>query len=163
MEKEHEKFIRLFQAVAGDYPGAERFLSWLEATDFFSAPASTKFHMSTPGGLVLHSINVAEAAAAMCHWYGMEELATSAAMCGLVHDICKVGVYKPTTRRVRTEDGKTPDFVIEYVTGTVEAVEVKSHFKRTAQRDYIYRRRLFIELIARPRGWVFTEYIEKEK
>lgn len=105
MEKEHEKFIRLFQAVAGDYPGAERFLSWLEATDFFSAPASTKFHMSTPGGLVLHSINVAEAAAAMCHWYGMEELATSAAMCGLVHDICKVGVYKPTTRRVRGEDG----------------------------------------------------------
>ena len=57
----------------------------------------------------------------------------------------------------------TPDFVIEYVTGTVEVVEVKSHFTRTAQRDYIYRRRLFIELIARPRGWVFTEYIEKEQ
>ncbi|MDY5007942.1 hypothetical protein [Candidatus Allofournierella merdipullorum] len=57
----------------------------------------------------------------------------------------------------------TPDFVIEYVNGTVEAVEVKSHFTRTAQRDYIYRRRLFIELIARPRGWVFTEYIEKEQ
>lgn len=43
----------------------------------------------------------------------------------------------------------------------MEAVEVKSHFTRTAQRDYIYRRRLFIELIARPRGWMFTEYIEK--
>ena len=55
----------------------------------------------------------------------------------------------------------TPDFVIEYVTGTVEAVEVKSHFTRTAQRDYIYRRRLFIELIARPRGWIFTEFIER--
>ena len=27
-------------------------------------------------------------------------------MCGLVHDICKVGVYKPTTRRVRNEEGK---------------------------------------------------------
>lgn len=104
MEKEHEKFIRLFDAVAGDYPGAERFLRWLEATDFFTAPASTKYHLSTPGGLVLHSINVAEGAAAMCHWYGMEELATSAAMCGLVHDICKVGIYTPTTRRVRGED-----------------------------------------------------------
>lgn len=80
-------------------------MSWLEATDFFTAPASTKYHMSTPGGLVLHSINVAEGAAAMCHWYGMEELATSAAMCGLVHDICKVGIYTPTTRRVRGEDG----------------------------------------------------------
>ena len=57
----------------------------------------------------------------------------------------------------------TPDFVIEYVNGTVEVVEVKSHFTRTAQRDYIYRRRLFIELVARPRGWVFTEDSEKEK
>lgn len=56
----------------------------------------------------------------------------------------------------------TPDFVIEYVNGTVEAVEVKSHFTRTAQRDYIYRRRLFIELIARPRGWIFTEFIERD-
>ena len=55
----------------------------------------------------------------------------------------------------------TPDFVIEYVSGTVEAVEVKSRFTRTAQRDYIYRRRLFIELIARPRGWVFKEFIEE--
>lgn len=54
----------------------------------------------------------------------------------------------------------TPDFVIEYGNGTVEAVEVKSHFTRTAQRDYIYRRRLFIELIARPKGWIFTEFIE---
>ena len=57
----------------------------------------------------------------------------------------------------------TPDFVIEYVNGMVEVVEVKSRFTRAAQRDYIYRRRLFIERIARPRGWIFTEYIEPEK
>ena len=41
----------------------------------------------------------------MCHRYGMHELADSAIMCGLVHDICKVVVYKPTTRRARGEDG----------------------------------------------------------
>ena len=53
----------------------------------------------------------------------------------------------------------TPDFLIEYADGTVEAVEVKSKFTRRQQRDYIYRRRLFIDLIAEPRGWKFTEII----
>lgn len=53
----------------------------------------------------------------------------------------------------------TPDFLIEYSDGTVEAVEVKSKFTRRQQRDYIYRRRLFIDLIAEPRGWRFTEII----
>lgn len=56
-----------------------------------------------------------------------------------------------------------PDFVLTYADGTVEIVEVKSRFTRRMQRDYIYRRRLFIDLIAEPRGWKFTEwYADKE-
>ena len=56
-----------------------------------------------------------------------------------------------------------PDFVLTYADGTVEIVEVKSKFTRRTQRDYIYRRRLFIDLIAEPRGWRFTEwYADKE-
>lgn len=53
----------------------------------------------------------------------------------------------------------TADFVLTYADGQIEVVEVKSKFTRRAQRDYIYRRRLFIDLIAAPRGWMFTEYI----
>lgn len=53
----------------------------------------------------------------------------------------------------------TPDFLLELPSGKIEAVEVKSKFTRAAQRDYIYRRRLFIDLVAEPRGWMFTEYI----
>ena len=55
----------------------------------------------------------------------------------------------------------TPDFFITYQNGTVEAVEVKSAAVRKLQRDYIYRRRLFIERYARPNGWKFTEYIQE--
>lgn len=56
-----------------------------------------------------------------------------------------------------------PDFVLTYADGTVEIVEVKSKFTRRMQRDYIYRRRLFIDLLAEPRGWKFTEwYADKE-
>lgn len=51
-----------------------------------------------------------------------------------------------------------PDFVLTYADGTVEIVEVKSKFTRRMQRDYIYRRRLFIDLVAEPRGWKFTEW-----
>lgn len=56
----------------------------------------------------------------------------------------------------------TPDFLIYYTDGTVEAVEVKHEAIRKNQRDYIYRRRLFIDMIARPNGWKFTEYIKRE-
>lgn len=56
-----------------------------------------------------------------------------------------------------------PDFVLTYADGTVEIVEVKSRFTRRMQRDYIYRRRLFIDLIAEPRGWKFTEWFADEE
>lgn len=57
----------------------------------------------------------------------------------------------------------TPDFIITYKTGAVEVVEVKHEAIRRNQRDYIYRRRLFIDRYARPNGWVFTEYIKQER
>jgi len=61
----------------------------------------------------------------------------------------------------------TPDFVIEWADGVVEVVEIKCRFTQKSQRDYIYRRRLFIDLVAEPRGWKFTEIItdkeEKQK
>lgn len=53
----------------------------------------------------------------------------------------------------------TADFVLTYADGTTEVVEVKSKFTRRQQRDYIYRRRLFIDLVAEPRGWRFVEHI----
>ena len=53
----------------------------------------------------------------------------------------------------------TADFRLVYADGTVEIVEVKSKFVRRMQRDYPVRRRVFLELIARPAGWKFTEVI----
>lgn len=53
----------------------------------------------------------------------------------------------------------TADFRLKYADGTVEIVEVKSKFVRRMQRDYPVRRRVFLELVARPAGWKFTEII----
>lgn len=56
----------------------------------------------------------------------------------------------------------TADFRLIYADGTVEIVEVKSKFVRRMQRDYPVRRRVFLELFARPAGWKFTEIITAE-
>ena len=53
----------------------------------------------------------------------------------------------------------TADYVLKYADGTVEVVEIKSKFTRRQQRDYIHRRRMFIDLVAEPQHWRFIEHI----
>ena len=60
-----EKFLEIYRENI-TRPGAEEFLKWLESTDFFSAPASTRFHLAQPGGLVEHSVHVYERLKALC-------------------------------------------------------------------------------------------------
>ena len=55
----------------------------------------------------------------------------------------------------------TPDFVLTYKNGLVEVIEVKSKTIRKLQRDYIYRRRLFIDKYCRPNRWIFRESFVK--
>ena len=55
-----EKFIEIYNATI-TREGADKFLEYLlEKTDFFTAPASTRFHGSYEGGLLEHSLNVYE-------------------------------------------------------------------------------------------------------
>ena len=57
MEEKKERFISIFKdKVSRD--GANELLEWLEDSDFFVAPASTKYHGSYEGGLVEHWLNV---------------------------------------------------------------------------------------------------------
>ena len=52
-----ESYIAAFQKHIRR-PGAASLLNWLLTTDFFEAPASTKYHGNFAGGLVLHSMHV---------------------------------------------------------------------------------------------------------
>ncbi|MEG0944382.1 MAG: DUF1064 domain-containing protein [Angelakisella sp.] len=52
-----------------------------------------------------------------------------------------------------------PDFILHYLDGVTEVIEIKSKFTRKKSRDYTLRRRLFIELYARPNGWLWREII----
>ena len=108
-----EKFIELFNTNI-KRPGADKLLEWLEKSDFFEAPASTRFHLAKPGGLVEHSINVYERLRELyydekCRGSdGPVELSDeeeeTIAIVGLLHDICKVGVYKQEPKNQKTYD-----------------------------------------------------------
>ena len=69
--------------------GVEKLIAYLEESDFFTAPASTKFHLACEGGLCEHSVNVFNRLVNMAKAenapYSMETLA----ICGLLHDVCK--------------------------------------------------------------------------
>ena len=42
-------------------PGMDRLMAFIRSSDFYTAPASTKFHLSCEGGLLQHSLNVLDA------------------------------------------------------------------------------------------------------
>ncbi len=81
--------------------GSDRFLTWLSGTDFFTAPASTRYHNAFEGGLVLHSINVYKVLRGKYFEEGDSE--ESFAVCALLHDVCKAQFYKSSTRNVKNE------------------------------------------------------------
>ena len=81
--------------------GGEAFLTWLQGTDFFTAPASTRFHGACKNGLVMHSVNVYNVM--KDRYFEKGENAESYALCGLLHDVCKVNYYTESTRNVKND------------------------------------------------------------
>ena len=82
--------------------GAQQLLDWLKRTDFFTAPASTKYHCACEKGLVMHSLSVFET---MVEQYFEEgDSMESFAICGLLHDVCKAQFYKVSSRNVKNPE-----------------------------------------------------------
>jgi hypothetical protein len=91
-----------------DRDGADKFLEWLEKSDFFTAPASTKRHSAYKGGLCQHSINVYKRFVKILEGeYGpnwSEKVSPeSVAIMGLLHDVCKVDTYVEDMKNVKVD------------------------------------------------------------
>ena len=112
---QREEFLSIFrQHVAR--PGADRLLDWLDhKTDFFTCPASTRFHGACEGGLCMHSLNVYHALHDNFFKEGDSE--ESFAICALLHDLCKANYYKVSTRNVKNDATgqweKVPYYTVE--------------------------------------------------
>jgi hypothetical protein len=103
-----EEFIKIYEENI-KREGAAALLTYLQGpqSDFFNAPCSTRFHGSYPGGLVEHSINVynclvgyAERVKLLAH---REYTPETLAIVSLLHDICKMNIYKQSFRNVKDD------------------------------------------------------------
>jgi len=99
-----EKFLELLSGITR--PGIEQVKDFLIKSDFFTAPCSTKFHLSVPGGLVKHSVNVHKLLSLKSKQYKLEIDPETLLICGLLHDICKVNFYGTDFRNVKNEQGQ---------------------------------------------------------
>lgn len=87
-----EKILGILSRV--DRPGMNELIDWLKGTDFFTAPASTKFHNAKENGLAEHSWNVYNLFCEKLQRFDINMSADSAAIVALLHDVCKIGKYR---------------------------------------------------------------------
>lgn len=146
-----ERFIQIYKEKI-TREGADKLLEFLLKSDFFTAPASTRYHGACEGGLLQHSLNVYDclvdilARPRMKKVYGIEYSDESIAIAGLLHDVCKVNFYKVGTRNVKDENGKwttVPYYTIEdnlpYGHGEKSAYIVSAYMKLTRDEAFAIR------------------------
>ena len=91
-----EQFIEIYNTHI-KRQGAEELLEWIKRTDFFTAPASTRYHCAFEHGLVMHSVSVFNTMVEK-HFDAETDSMESFAICALLHDLCKAQFYKVSTR-----------------------------------------------------------------
>ena len=133
-----EEFISLLKQI--DREGMDKLIEFLERSDFFEAPASTRFHGSFKGGLLEHSMKVYEILKTKT------EDSDSVKIIALLHDICKVNFYKTDYRNAKNEQGvweKVPyytvDDLIPYGHGEKSVMMISEFIKLTPEERYAIR------------------------
>lgn len=101
-----ENYIDLLSST--QRPGIWQLITYLdEETDFFTAPASTKYHGACPGGLLEHSLAVYDNLLKITKLYGLNCERDSLIICALLHDLCKANFYRSGIRnRKNLHSGK---------------------------------------------------------
>lgn len=92
--------------------GMDKVVAELESLGFFTAPASTRFHLNIEGGLLLHSYNVCEMALMLREQVCQKDPSLipslpidSIVIASLLHDTCKSNIYKKCIRREMDSQG----------------------------------------------------------
>lgn len=117
MENNTKAFKERFTEIYKEHikrEGADRLLEYLasDKCDFFTAPASTKFHCSYEGGLCEHSLNVYDCLKSYLESdrvkekFGLSYSDETIAIVSLLHDVCKTNTYIISMRNVKNEKGQ---------------------------------------------------------
>lgn len=139
-----EKFLELLKSV--NRPGMENLISFLEKSDFFTAPASTRFHGSYEGGLLEHSLKVYEIFAEKIKNASLNTPNDTIIISALLHDICKTNFYKTDYRNAKNSRGeweKVPYYTVEdtipYGHGEKSVMMITEYIKLTNEEKYAIR------------------------
>ena len=102
-----ERFIEICKTIERGGTAIFDLLAWLEKTDFYTAPASTKFHGAYPGGLLEHSLNVYDELKRLLKAYPEIKVSEeSIAIAALFHDFCKINFYVPEKKNRKNAIGQ---------------------------------------------------------
>lgn len=141
-----EEFLKLLRCTGRD--GMEDLIAFLEKTDFFKAPASTRFHGDYEGGLLEHSMKVYEILKHKVEnsFVPIEVSKDSLIIIPLLHDICKANFYKVDYRNAKNEFGEwekvpyyTVDDTIPYGHGEKSVMMITEYIKLTPEEKYCIR------------------------
>ena len=141
-----EEFIKLLKSTNRE--GIDKLIEFLEKSDFFTAPASTKFHGAYEGGLAEHSFKVYEILK-----YKVQNCVTdiqvpeeTIIISALLHDICKANFYKTDYRNAKNSFGEwekvpyyTVDDTIPYGHGEKSVMMLTEYIKLTNDEKYSIR------------------------
>ena len=160
---DRQKLIKRFEDEMAKVarPGADKLMDYIRKSDFYTAPASTKYHLACEGGLLQHSLNVLDAlrgilapvtkedgTAAWEYRIAGKAIATipdeSVTIMALLHDICKTHFYGTSTRNVKNDTTgrweKVPFYTVNDMMplghGPKSAMIVKQYTTLTSQEMY---------------------------
>lgn len=141
-----EEFIKLLKETNRE--GIDNLLDFLEKSDFYKAPASTRFHGSKEGGLLEHSMKVYEILEQKVKTsvLPMNVPEESIRIIGLLHDICKTNFYKVDYRNAKNSLGvweKVPYYAVDdsipYGHGEKTVMMLTEYIKLTNEEKYAIR------------------------
>ena len=139
-----DKFLELLRETNRD--GIENLIKFIESTDFFVAPASTRFHGAKENGLLEHSLKVYEILDKKIKDLGLDIPEDTIKISALLHDICKVNFYKIDYRNAKNERGeweKVPYYTVEdtmpYGHGEKSVMMLMEFIRLTADEKYAIR------------------------
>ena len=130
VDKNQETALFLLQAVKRS--GIESLIVFLCESDYFTAPASSRFHNSFPGGLCLHSLNLVHSFNAVNKQLLTPLPVDSVVICGLLHDLCKVNTYLKTDAGYESVNGIKGH-------ATVSLARIGEYIKLTPKEEDIIR------------------------
>ena len=139
-----EEFLKLLQSVKRE--GMENLINFLNKSDFFTAPASTRFHGSYEGGLLEHSMKVYEIFKEKVKNSGLNVPEDTIIISALLHDICKTNFYKVDYRNAKNARGeweRVPYYTIEdtipFGHGEKSVMMLTEYIKLTNEEKYAIR------------------------